>query len=363
MSYTVIKHHLFIFKVEEVPDVGAQCEVQEEGSTVSSVTVETQTMQSFVPLITCDKLTNTDHARPSMSAENFKDDPAGIHHFTGLETFAKFIFVLATLGGASYHLNYMYGNVKGNISIVDRFFLVLLKLRKHTTNFELSRLFNISESDAYNIFCTWVRFMSMQWREAPIWGTRDLNRFYAPDGFKDEFPKTRVIIDGTECPVKKPRLPTAQRATYSTYKNRNTVKVLVGISPGGMCNYVSPAYGGSTSDRQIVERSNLPNMCEPGDSIMSDKGFDVQDIFAPYGVSVNIPTFFSKRNRMSQDTVLHDRKIASKRIHVERFIGLAKTYAILKQPLNSSETILSSDIVFICFMLCNFRSGIVSQNA
>ena len=33
---------------------------------------------------------------------------------------------------------------------------------------------------------------------------------------------------------------------------------------------------------------------EPGDSVMADKGFDVQDSFAPVDVTVNIPTFTEK---------------------------------------------------------------------
>ena len=46
--------------------------------------------------------------------------------------------------------------------------------------------------------------------------------------------------------------------------------------------------------RQIVERSNLFSMCDPGDSIMADKGFNVQDLFAPFDVSFNIPNFFGE---------------------------------------------------------------------
>lgn len=51
--------------------------------------------------------------------------------------------------------------------------------------------------------------------------------------------------------------PLAQQATWSTYKNKNTTKILVGASPGGLVTYVSEAYGGSASDRAIVERSDL----------------------------------------------------------------------------------------------------------
>ena len=35
-------------------------------------------------------------------------------------------------------------------------------------------------------------------------------------------------------------------------------------------SYVSSVFAGSTSDRQIVERSKLFNMCDPIDSIMAD---------------------------------------------------------------------------------------------
>lgn len=49
-------------------------------------------------------------------------------------------------------------------------------------------------------------------------------------------------------------------------------------------------------DRQIVERSNLPAMCESHDSVMAHKGFNVQDLFAPYDVTINIPTFFRKKS-------------------------------------------------------------------
>lgn len=128
-------------------------------------------------------------------------------------------------------------------------------------------------------------------------------------------------------------------------------------------SYVSPAYGGSTSDTQIVERSSLLNLCDPGDSIMADKGFNVQDMFVHRNIQINMPTFFKKKNRMACSTVIQDRKISSKRVHIERIIGLAKTFKILVEPMNSSETKLSSHITFVCFMLCNFKTCIVPSYA
>lgn len=299
---------------------------------------------------------------PFLSIENFIDDHEGMLFYTGLATHTDFLFVLHSLGPAAYHLRYLYNQVQ-NLSVENQLFLTLIKLRQNQTNNELSRSFGISKTTVDNIWITWVNFMARQFREINFWPDRDTVNLFSPCDFFQKFPSTRVIIDGTEIPVKKPKPPVAQQSTFSTYKNRNTVKVLVGATPGGLISYISPAYGGSTSDRQIVERSPLTNICEPGDSIMSDKGFNVQDLFAPKDVKVNIPTFFKKKNRMSNKTVLRDRKISSKRVHIERLIGLAKTYKILKGPLNSTETKLASEISYVCFIMCNFRKCIVPKHA
>ncbi len=104
-------------------------------------------------------------------------------------------------------------------------------------------------------------------------------------------------------------------------------------------------------------------MCDPGDEVMGDKGFNVEDMFGPYGVTLNIPTFFRKKNRMSGATVMRDRKVSSKRVHVERVIGLAKTYKILTEPMNTIESSLSTQIIGVVFFLCNFRKGIMGPNA
>ena len=339
-----------------VPDVGVETYCN---ASLSAVESATQTDSTQV----CSISTSTDTAiKPSWSVHNFVNDNEAIHYYTGLASYIRFCFVLHTLGPAAYHLNYILGAIH-TICVFDQFFLTLIKLRRHTPNFELSRLFGISEADVYNIVFTWIRFMAVQWGEITLWPTADMVSFFMPSGFAKHFRRTRVILDCTECPVKKPKRPVAQQATFSTYKNRNTVKTLIGITPGGLCSHVSPTYGGSTSDRQILERSNLPTSCDPGDSVMVDKGFNVQDLFIPYDVLVNIPTFFKKQNRLSCKSVLEDRRIASKRVHVERIIGLAKTYKILTEPMNSTETLLSSDIVFVCFMLCNFRNGIVPRHA
>ena len=200
-----------------------------------------------------DAFTQTKSKSAFLSARKFADNNKAFLFYTGLKNFGKFLFVLSTLGPAAYHLNYIWRPCE-MLSVEDQFFLTLVKLRTNKTNFELSLSFNVPEYTVSNTFITWVNFMYHQWKEIDIWPSCDLVRYFMPEDFKKKFPKTRIIIDGMERPVMKPKSATAQQSTFSSYKNRNTVKVLVGCAPSGLVTFLSPTYGGSTSDRQCEKR-------------------------------------------------------------------------------------------------------------
>ena len=67
------------------------------------------------------------------------------------------------------------------------------------------------------------------------------------------------------------------------------MKFLVGISPAGVISFVSDAWGGKTSDRQIVIDSGLLELLESGDNVMTDKGFTIKDLLRDKGCTLNIP--------------------------------------------------------------------------
>ena len=103
-------------------------------------------------------------------------------------------------------------------------------------------------------------------------------------------------------------------------------------------------------------------MLAAGDSIMADRGFIVQDLLATRDITVNTPSLLKGCTQLPAKSVLKDRRIANKRVHVERVIGFAKSYKILKQELHKSFVPLGGRILFVCFVLSNFRQGIVSQH-
>jgi hypothetical protein len=49
----------------------------------------------------------------------------------------------------------------------------------------------------------------------------------------------------------------AQSSRFSSYKHKNTLKTMIGVSQRSLVTFVSDSYAGIASDRQIMERSDL----------------------------------------------------------------------------------------------------------
>lgn len=85
---------------------------------------------------------------------------------------------------------------------------------------------------------------------------------------------------------------------------------MIGCSPKGSVSIISDAYEGSTSDRQIIERSDLVKpvlkMFQSGDSIMVDRGKMVRDLFANQDVLVNTPTMLNGRSQLEPNDLVKD---------------------------------------------------------
>lgn len=314
----------------------------------------------------CDAETNT-ATRPNhdLDIENFRDLKRSeeLQFYTGFDNYEHFMFVYCLLKPQVNNLQYypyctsMKQSVKV-LSPANEFFLTLIKLRRNMLTKELGYRFGISVSLVSRIFITWINLLFCQFKELNLWAP--YSRLKEVMKFKEKNCTCTVIIDCTEIPIEKPKNPLSQQQTYSNYKSCNTLKILIGISPTGTVTFVSDAYGGATSDRQMVEKSGFLDLLKSGDVILADRGFTIEDLLLSKNVSVNIPEFVPQKKGQLEPTQLdRSKKISSKRIHVERLIGLAKTYRILCGPLPHKLVPLGSRIVFVCFMLINFRCNIM----
>ena len=77
--------------------------------------------------------------------------------------------------------------------------------------------------------------------------------------------------------IEQPNLPELQQMTYSNCKNDNTYKALVGISPDGAVTLAPSLYPGCISDEELTRKSGVLDLLEPGDSVMADREFDIEE--------------------------------------------------------------------------------------
>ena len=85
-------------------------------------------------------------------------------------------------------------------------------------------------------------------------------------------------------------------------------------------------WGGRVSDKHLTENCAILNYLQPGDQILADRGFTVQDLVGLYCAEVKVPPFTKGKKQLSRlesDTAC---QLSRVRIHVERFVWF------LRQP-------------------------------
>lgn len=112
--------------------------------------------------------------------------------------------------------------------------------------------------------------------------------------------------------------------SYSAYKGRATVKVLVGITPSGEFCFLSKTYGVSASDKAILELESKI------DAVMADKGFFIE---AECVKKLIRPPFLQKKLRFNENDRSTIKSIAGTRIHVQRTIQRITVFKIMIVPI------------------------------
>ncbi|CAN7946682.1 unnamed protein product, partial [Ixodes hexagonus] len=287
--------------------------------------------------------------------------------YTGLPEFGIFETMFQHFAPRASQMEYWKcrrrssGQTKGRLrdfDLKDEFFMVLVRLRTGMPGKEISRNFGISEGHFSKVFATWINFLRHELKAVTRFPTCEELQAYLPDAFT-RFADTRVVLDGTEVRVQKPSSLAAQRQTFSYYKHYNTYKAVVGCTPDGYICHVSKLWGGSVSDRAIVDESGLLEQLEPGDAVMVDKGFKLNNI--PSGVRVHIPCFRKPGEpQMQEDELVHTQRVASARVIVERVIGRVKQFHILDRPFPITMIDIAEQVFHVCCYLSNFRGPLIN---
>ncbi|XP_014661474.1 PREDICTED: uncharacterized protein LOC106804700 isoform X2 [Priapulus caudatus] len=270
-----------------------------------------------------------------LSEESFRVNNEKVKVFTGLANFNLLMTVF----------NLIRPNLKdkSSLSPFDQLLLTLMRLRLNVTVQYLSFVFSVHHSTIVRAFSDVIHVLNEKFVPLTVvWADRAEVRSTLPYVFKKTFSKCVSIIDCFEIFLERPSNLDSKAKTYSNYKSHDTIKYLISMAPQGYVNFISKGWGGRTSDRQLTERCGyLPNLV-PGDTVLADRGFTIQDLVASYGASLEIPAFTRGKAQLDKKEVNETRHLASVRIHIERVIGnIRKKYPILGSTI--PITLLQTD--------------------
>ena len=97
-----------------------------------------------------------------------------------------------------------------------------------------------------------------------------------------------------------------------------------------------------------------------GDSVKADKGFLIQDLLDPLGVTLNMPPTRDSNRQLSRQEVEETRRIAEVRIHVEWKMVQIKNFRILQGVIPATEWHIANNILLICAALSNLEPPLVT---
>jgi hypothetical protein len=183
----------------------------------------------------------------------------------------------------------------------EQMLLTLVRLKRKPSIVMLADLFDIAPGTASRIFITWILFLEKELSFLLSFPTlAELEDIDCPGSMR-QVENLRAIIDCTEFHIEKPFRISSQRTTYSSYKSRNTFKLFISISPVPHINFVSNLYSGSISEKELTKQCGFLELLNPGDVIMADKGFNVQDILALSPHHEQMQSVFQGNNNDSEN--------------------------------------------------------------
>ena len=227
------------------------------------------------------------------------------------------------------------------LSSDDQFLLMWMKIRLNTPMHDLANRFGVPIATCLRVFTSWTKASAIVLRSF----------VFVPSRFSS-IRNLNMIIDCSELVIQTPKNHILQRITWSSYKHHNTLKFLVGISPNSMITFISNAFCGSISDKEICIQSNFFDNLPPYCKIMADKGFIITQECTARRIHLIIPPGHRGQTQMMSGQVLKTKEIAQLRILVEQVIRRLKCYRILSQEMPLDIVSNVDDILTVCSADC-----------
>ena len=282
-----------------------------------------------------------------------------LRSWTGVSSLLQFQKICEAVEYVLIKLRVDQSNFK--LDAESRVLLALMKLKTNTSFVCLASLFKISKRTAVEYFFYMVDVLYTTLKPFIKWFSEDEAKNSLPIYFV-MFPNTRVVVDCAEVPLKKNKCLNCSIRTYSHYKGTHTIKFMVGVTKCGAITFISKCYGGRASDKFIFNDSKVLEKLRPGDAVMADKGFSIEEECASMNIELYKPPVFSKfKKQFEPEEAETCRRIARARVHVERTIQRIRLYKILNERLDWLFLESIDKILSIVCALVNLSPSVLSD--
>jgi len=207
-----------------------------------------------------------------------------------------------------------------------KLFYILFYFKCYPTFDVAGILFDIDRSQAHHWAHRLQPILEAALGEKKALPERQINSVQA---FIERFPGVeRVVMDGTERPIKRPTDSEKQKLNYSGKKKRHTRKHLAAVNPNKQVLVLSQAREGKLHDKKFHDEEKLIGNIPAEIPIEVDTGF--QGIQHQYE-NIRIPHKKPKGGELSEQQKSELRKLSQSRVICENAFAGVKRYGVVSQ--------------------------------
>ncbi|XP_013881477.1 uncharacterized protein LOC106530414 [Austrofundulus limnaeus] len=238
--------------------------------------------------------------------------------------------------------------------LIDEFLMYSFRVAVGMKEQLIADMFQVSVATVSRVTVTWANYLYIVFSSINVWISREKVKASTPQRFLKFSPNVRVILRCTEVALESASSPTLPSETIPAYKNRTTLKGLIGVAPCGLVTFVSALYTGCISDKEITKISGIIPLLEPGDEVMADRGFLIQDLLYKVGAKLSVPPF-RHPGQFSKKETEETQAVARLRIIAERAVSRVKRYHIWNSPVPLTLIGAVNQIWHNCCVLANYQ--------
>jgi hypothetical protein len=242
------------------------------------------------------------------------------------------------------------GGRKGKLdSPAEKLFFILFYFKCYPTFEVAGVLFDCDASQACRWVHAWQPILEAALDQKQALPARKLESL---EDFLRRCPDVqRIMIDGTERPIARPKDPVKQRLNYSGKKRRHTRKHLAAVDQDKRVPVLTKAREGKLHDKRFHDEDNIAEHIPTEIPIAVDLGF--QGMQGEYD-NIEIPHKKPRGGELTEQEKAENRELSRRRIKCENAFAGIKRYRAVSDVYRNRVTDFDDTLMLTATGLWNF---------